>query len=126
MSSHTIYASWNSILPSDNQSTEETYESNTSDNEDGSALTTWLETKDEPHSIMNDQELLDFCKNDTVPDEEPVEETIPTPNILAFSEASVLLTDILSTLENDSNSSKEEILIFRNVLTRWRDQQKQV
>ena len=75
---------------------------------------------------MNDQELLDFCKNDTVPDEEPVEENIPTPNILAFSEASVLLTDILSTLENDSNSSKEEILIFRNVLTRWRDQQKQV
>ena len=34
---------------------------------------------------MNDQELLDFVKNDILPDEEPVEETIPSSDtILPF------------------------------------------
>ena len=71
--------------------------------------------------MLNDDEIIVFCKQDTVPNEEPIEEVIPMPNILPMSEAFILLQYVISTLENDPNSKKEEIVMFRNVLTRWKD-----
>ena len=56
--------------------------------------------------MLNDDEIIVFCKQDTVPNEEPIEEEIPMPNILPMSEAFILLRYVISTLENDPNSKK--------------------
>ena len=125
VSTYTIYASWNNILPPDNQWSEEVPQSTTSEDEDF-PLSVWLDScYDEPDPglmVMNDEEILAFCKEEVVPKEEPYEEIIPIPNILPISEAYIILQDVLPTLENDSNSTKEELVVFRNVLSRWRDQ----
>ena len=123
---YTIYSSWKNILPHlVNQCVEEVYQSNTSESEEDFPLSYSVDTDydelEAGHEILNDDEIIVFCKQDTVPNEEPIEEVIPMPNILPMSEAFILLQYVISTLENDPNSKKEEIVMFRNVLTRWKD-----
>ena len=93
-------------------------------NEEEFPLKNWLDSSydelDPGFQLMNDEEILEFCKEEKAPVEEPLEELIPVLDVLPISEVVLLLHDIMFTLENDVNSTKHELLMFRGVLNRGR------
>ena len=58
---------------------------------------------------MNDDELIQFAQDEKPPQEEPAEQMVPIPLIIPTSEAAIMLRAILPTLENETQSTMEEM-----------------
>ena len=116
----TIYSSWNMIFGSAEQKIEHSDVVTTSETYGD---LDWLDTSfDEPDPglhVMDDEEIVRFCRKGGVSVDEPIGEAILGATILPISRAVLLLQEIVPTLENEADSSKEELRVFQSVLSRW-------
>ena len=118
---YTLRCSWNKILPPIEEPEVINQEANSSTFDEENSIADW--TKDNAQDIglkeMSDDEIIEFSRDDRIFQEEPIEESIPMPDILSIADAVTALTHILPTLENDAGSTREEILAFQNIILRW-------
>ena len=120
---YTLRSSWNMVLPPSIDKPEVVEQEATSDGlEDENAMVSqWILESEEDfgNTEMNDNELIQFVLDEKPPQEEPDEELVPTPDIIPISDAGNLLKTILPTLENETRSTKEEIKVIQNIVSRW-------
>ena len=121
---YTLRCSWNKILPPIDEPEVINQEANSSTFDEENPIADW--TNDHTHNIglieMSDEEIIEFSRDDEVFKEEPIEESIPMPDISSITDAVNALIHILPTLENDTGSTREEILAFHNIISRWTHQ----
>ena len=117
----TIQSSWNLILPHLDSPQEGDKEITTSDDvEDENASSDCFIDEDAGGEMieLNDEEIIELVQNEE--HQEPIDDGLTeVPHIVPIIEATTMLRSILPTLESELESSKEEILVFQRVLTRW-------
>ena len=115
---HNISSSWNMILPPSSYQLPQDNQVSI-DGIDGDITSDWtIEGEDQDDEVFNDDEIIEYIQSETIK-EEPSQELIEVPKILPIRDAINLLNDIVPTLENDSESTRNEISVFRDVVSRW-------
>ena len=116
---HSICSSWNMILPPSYQFPPDNQDRSDSIDDDDDITSDWIiEGEDNTYEVLNDDEIIEYIQNETI-QEEPIQDLIDISNVLPITDAIHLLNDIMPTLESDSGSTREEILVFQGVLSRW-------
>ena len=107
------------ILPPSYQFPPDNQDRSDSIDDDDDITSDWIiEGEDNTYEVLNDDEIIEYIQNETI-QEEPIQDLIDISNVLPITDAIHLLNDIMPTLEIDSGSTREEILVFQGVLSRW-------
>ena len=114
---YTLSSSWNMILPSIENPQVVNQETSSDENPPGYCVNE--DDEDIGHVEMSTDEIIEFSLGNRGFQEEPLEDSIPMPEILSVSEAVNLLKTILPTIENDLASTREEIFVFQSIISRW-------
>ena len=108
---YTLSSSWNMILPCIENP--QVINQETSSDENPPEHCVIEDDEDVGLVELSTDEIIEFSLGNQGFQEEPLEDSIPMPEILSVSEAVNLLKTVLLTLENDIASTREEIFFSK-------------